>query len=353
MRKIFAVLMAMVMTLSLAACGSKEEAPAAKEETKTEAPAAKEEAPAAEKVTLKLASFEAVDQSVPASFEAMCAAIKEATDGRIEITHYPAGQLGSVQELQEALRLGTVDMAQVDPSMFGNLQPEWGILSLPMLVRDFDHFQAVVNSDLITKDLTELTVQQTGVRMLGAYYKGFRVFDTNAPITTFAEREGFKIRSAEADLYIQTFSRLGMSPTPMAWSEAYTAMQTGVVDGLDTVPDSIMSLEIYNLGKYITRANHMVSFNQIAVNEKVWQKLSAEDQALIQQYIDEYTAKQQEEMYAAENAYYEKFEELGCIVQGFDPSEADQVTEAFQGYWDEYIANIKDGAAILEAIQGM
>ena len=112
-------------------------------------------------------------------------------------------------------------------------------------------------------------------------------------------------------------------------------------------------LSVLNLGKYITRANHMVSFNQIAVNEKVWQKISAEDQALIQQYIDEYTAKQQEEMYAAENAYYEKFEELGCIVQGFDPSEADQVTEAFQGYWDEYIANIKDGAAILEAIQGM
>ena len=349
-RKIFAVLMASVMALSLVACGgggSEAEAPAPEKET------TKTEAPAGEKVTLKLASFEAAEQAIPASFEAMCAEIKEATNGRIEIIHYPAGQLGSVQELQEALRLGTVDMAQVDPSMFGNLQPEWGILSLPMLVRDFDHFQAVVNSDLVTKDLTELTVKQTGVRMLGAYYKGFRVFDTTSSIATFADRQGVKLRSPEADLYIQTFSRLGMSPTPMAWSEAYTAMQTGVVDGLDTVPDSIMSLEIYNLGKYITRANHMVSFNQIAVNEKVWQKLSAEDQALIQKYIDEYAAKQQVEMYENENAYYEKFEEMGCIVEGFDPSEAAQVTAAFEGYWNEYIANIDGGAEILAAIQNM
>jgi len=114
-----------------------------------------------------------------------------------------------------------------------------------------------------------------------------------------------------------------------------------------------MSLEIYNLGKYITRANHMVSFNQIAVNEKVWQKISAEDQALIQEYIDKYTAAQQVEMYENENAYYEKFEEMGCIVEGFDPAEADQVTAAFESYWNEYIANIENGADILKEIQGM
>lgn len=357
-RKNIALVLAFAMIFVLGACAKKDAPQQAAQpqntaQTGQSAQPAQPQAAEKKAVNLKLASFEAADQSVPSSFEAMCEAIKEASDGRITITHYPASQLGTIQELQEALRLGTVDMSQIDPSMFANLQPEWGILSLPMLVRDFDHFQKVATSDLVTGEMTDFTVAESGVRMLGMYYKGFRVFDTTRSIRTFADRKSIKLRSPEADLYIQTFSRLGMSPTPIAWSEAYTAMQTGVVDGLDTVPDSIMSLEIYQLGKYITRANHMVSFNQIGVNEKVWQQLDAEDQALIQKYIDEYTAAQQKEMFDKEDAYYKKFEEMGCVVEGFDPAEADQVKEAFQSYWDEYIKGMDRGQKILDAILGM
>ena len=171
MKKFLSLMLAMIMALSLIACGgSKEEAPAAKEETKTEAPAAKEEAPAENDFTisLKLGHGNATEHAIHVYTQQWADAVAEATDGRITITIYPAGQLGSLAEMLEAVEYGTLDMTLGDTSLLSNSVPAYGLFSLPFFVDDYEVAAKFYDGEVgqaIAQDL----IDATGIRPLGYY----------------------------------------------------------------------------------------------------------------------------------------------------------------------------------------
>ena len=345
-------LVLLIAAITLSGCGQ----PATTGNTQTAAGAttAAQQTPQENKASLKLrcGGYEADGTSVDAAIDEWAEAVRGATEGRIDISNYPASQLGTLQEMQEAVRLGTLDMCQTDPSMMTNLQREWGILSLPFLMRDYDHFQAFIKSDLL-KEMNEFTAKENNLINIGWFYKGFRCFCTNRDISTADARYGLKLRSPEAQIYIDTFTRLGFSPTPISWSDTYTSFQTGIVDGCDTVPESIVNLEFWTVGKYITRANHMLSLNSLSINSGIWAKIHPDDQAVMIKLADEIFGKQCSSQLAKDLDYYKTMSDAGAIIVDLDEASLKEIKEVFQEYWHEYVKDMPRGAGIVETINNM
>ena len=346
MKKTIAMLLTLCMLLALTACGGqKEEAPAAPSAPSTSAPAA----PAAkESVTLKMGHQMAVDHSVDKALHKWADAVNAATDGRVTIDIYAANQLGSIQEMQEACRLGTLDICLGDPSMLSNLQPEYGLLALPFIFENYDAAEAIYDGE-VGAALGERLEANNNMVPLGFFWNGMRCFVTTKPLTSLADCSGIKLRSPEAQIYMDTFSLLGMAPTPIAWADVFTSMQTGVVEGTDTTPESVLAQEFYTIAANVCESNHMLSTIGPCVNVKVWDKLGAEDQQVLIDCLTPVIAEQREAAITADQGFYAELAEKGANITHFSDIEA--IKEVFTPYWTEY-AETNNCTDILDMITG-
>ena len=337
MKKFLSLILALVMTCSLVACGgAKEEAPA-KTETKTEAPAkteTKTEAPAANDFTidLKLGHGNATEHAIHIYTQQWADAVAEATDGRINITIYPAGQLGSLVEMLEAIEYGTLDMTLGDTSLLSNTVPSIGLFCLPFLVDNYDTAAKLYDGE-VGQAIGQEMIDTAGIRPLGWYWNGFRQILTRTPITTIADCANIKARSPEADLYMDMFNLLNMKPTPLPWGDTYTAVESGVVDGLETTTEAACTGGYHKLTGNVTISNHMISVVGPVISESIWQKIPAEDQKLMMDLLNEAIAAQRAEISDREAEYIETMSAEANVTYFEKPEE---LVELFTPYWSEY-----------------
>ena len=348
MKRFLATLLSILMLASLlTACGGKEEAPAAKEETKTEAPAAKDEAPAElPSYTLKFGHGNAPEHAVSIAAQAWADAVAEKTDGRITIEVYPAGQLGSLEGMMEMVSLGTLDICLGDISMMGAYLPKTTILAQPFMISNYDHAAAVVDGEIGEAMFNELA-DASNLRVLGVMWNGFRNLATQVPIETVADCAGIDIRSPDLDVYLNLLSTLGMNPIPIAWGEAYTAISTGVADAIEDSPEALYTDGFHRYLPYMTTSNHICSLVGPTIREDLWTSMSAEDQALLQECLDEAIAEQRASTIENEDKFYSLLEEDGVTVTEF--KDRAKVIELFTPMWKEF-AEEADCVAELEAI---
>jgi len=285
MKRAIALLLALTMVFALAACGSGTTAA-----TKTQPPTGASAAPGT--YQLKFAYTLATDHEVSKAFEAFAAGVKDATNGAVVITTYPAGAMGTQPENLESVMTGALDMCYADTSMLPTYVPAFNLINLPWLITSFDIADKIFyNSDIMTQLNTQLsdTMHMTA---LGWCYQGFRSICTNVPCTCAADCKGIKLRSPESQIYQDTFSLMGFSPVVITWTEAYTAMQSGVVDGVDTIKSSIHSYGFDSLPKSnVWISNHMFSSVGIVINNDVLASLPKEYQdILFSEWEKAYTA---------------------------------------------------------------
>ena len=218
MKKFIAMLLAIVMVLSMTACGTKTEeaAPAQEAAPAEEAAPVEEAAPAAEPIVLKIGHANAIDTPVDVSVNMFADKVAEYSDGRITVEIYPASQLGSLQEMQDALEMGTLDMTCAEINMLSTIRPELAILSLPMLVTSYDMAYAAFDLPEVA-DLVEQMAEENNVRQLCWWFQGYRHLITKNPITSLADCKGVKLRSPEAENYINTSTTLGFNPVAIPW----------------------------------------------------------------------------------------------------------------------------------------
>lgn len=343
MKKIIAMLLAVVMILALCACGQTA-APAA------EAPAAAPaDAPAEagiEPVTLKFGHANAVDTPVDVYCKMFAEKVAEYSDGAITIEVYPAGQLGSLQELQDAVEFGNLDMCCGDSSMLSSVLPELAILNLPMLVTSYDQAEKVYSSDEVN-ELVEKLASEHSMRQLCWWWNGFRHLCTKTPITSPADCKGIKLRSPEADIYVRTFSLLGFNPTPIPWGDTFQGIQTGIADGSDTTLEGIYNADLYTLCPYICLSSHIFSVVGVTINEDVWKSLSPEAQEIMMKAADEVTTLERQAAIDGEAVYKEKMEQAGCTFTEF--SDKQEIIDLFTDYWKE-TSDACDANDLLNAI---
>lgn len=208
--------------------------------------------------TLKIGHVAAVTQPLSTCVEVMKSQVEKYSGGRIEVQHYPAGQLGNFRQNVEAVQLGTLEMTLTSgggiASFFGPIQA----FDIPYLFRDDRVIEKVMSDPELTAKLRADVLEATGtVRFLGMTGGvGWRDFFANVPVKTASDLEGVKIRTIESPVAIEFAKELGMNPTPVPWPELYTSLATGVVAGTKNALSDVVDTNLNDFLKYAVEDHH-------------------------------------------------------------------------------------------------
>lgn len=232
---------------------------------------------------LKLAHADSTDPTVSrkeAQSRVFAALVNSRSGGRIKVTVYGAGSIGAEREYVEGIRGGTVE-AGIASGVLTNFFPAAAITDIPYLFPSSKVAWDVLDGPFGDK-MRALFLQQTGMRALGFAEVGFRHFTNSVrPIKTPADLKGMKVRVMETPVYVNMLKAVGANPTPIAWTETYTALQTGVVDGQENPIGSILSGKLYEVQKYTTLDGHVYGVDWFIINEKFFQSLPPELQYIV------------------------------------------------------------------------
>lgn len=204
--------------------------------------------------------------------------------------HYGSSLFKQGTEL-EAISRGNLEMTIASAQELAEFFPEFSIFSAGYVHRDAEHQIAVFNADFM-QPLKQKVSDDLGVKLLAVSYLGKRTLNmrTADAIMTPDQLKGAKLRMPGSEAWLFLGNALGANPAPVPYAETYTALQTGAVDGQDNPLPNTVNMKFYEVTKSITLTNHLVDLNYIAVSQKVWDGLSAGDQAKLQAAADKTAA---------------------------------------------------------------
>lgn len=250
--------------------------------------------------------------------------VNELSGGRIAIEIYPSGQLGDDAQCYQAMQMGALDLYRGNSSSltdFGN--PQIAALALPYIFRDREHFWNVCSSELGDRILANM--QESGSQMVGIAFldEGARnFFTTTKPITKLEDIKNQKIRVQSSELMLDTVSALGASPTPIAYAELYTSLQSGVVDGAENPPASYFSNKFYEVAPNYVKDGHTYAPSVILMSEITWNKLGEELQNVIMEAAKKTQEYNKIEIEKADEDAYQAMKDAGVNVLELEDPEA-------------------------------
>ncbi len=201
--------------------------------------------------------------------------------GEIKVALFPNGQLGSEQETVQNCRLGTLDFSVAAINNITPFSPTVGLFTLPYLILSVDEAVTLTQGP-IGEELVQNTIKSAGVRILGWSYSGFRrLSNSKRPITKPADLKGLTIRVPKNAIMIDSYKSWGVSPTPMAWDEVFTALQQKVLDGQDTPLITQYVMKFYEVQKYITKIRYVFLLEPLVMSERLFQRQSPEVQKIL------------------------------------------------------------------------
>ncbi|MCG8635539.1 MAG: TRAP transporter substrate-binding protein [Desulfobacterales bacterium] len=207
--------------------------------------------------------------------------LEKETKGKYKATLFLNGQLGSEQDTVNDCAMGTLDFSLLAINNVTPFSPTVGSLSLPYVIQSLDEAVKITQGD-IGKELTENTIRDAGVRIIAWTYTGFRVLtNSKKPVKTLDDLKGLVIRVPKNAIMIDTYKSWGINPTPMAWSETFTALQQKVVDGQDNPYMTVYAMKFYEIQKYVTPIRYIFSLEPLIISEELFQSQTPEMQAVI------------------------------------------------------------------------
>jgi tripartite ATP-independent transporter DctP family solute receptor len=278
---------------------------------------------AQDKITLRLSSpASATDQRAVALEEVFAPAV---ADFATFEGHWNASLFKQGTEL-EAIARGNLEMSITSPQELAVFFPEFSIFTAGYLLRDAAHQVAVFNSKLMDP-FKQKVEDELGVKLLTVMYLGRRQLDLRGDkkIMTPADLEGVKLRMPNTDAWQFLGKALGANPTPMAFTEVYTALQTGAIDGQDNPLPTDKDSKFYEVTNQIVLTSHLVDQNYLAISKKVFDSLAPEQQAAIQKAADDAAESARQKQLALEDELVQFFKDQGLKV--YEPD-----VEAFRSH---------------------
>jgi len=343
-KKLLAFVLGSAMVLSLAACGGGNTSTSEPSKSSTSSAASSNASSDSEfkwdtyeGITITYGHANATSETNNIMVENWMNAVKEASQGKIKFDYYPGGQLGTYVEIIEQIDTGALNMSISDMSLFEPYTPEFGILYSPFIIDSYDHAQAVAYGDAIEM-LQEYLAEDTNTYWLGTIMNGKRIVSTNLPINSVDDCQGVVIRVPEAQVYSDTFSLLGMSPTPMSLTDTYTAIQTNVVNGFECPAQAIYNGGYHKIAPYIWKSGHMYSFQGWTANQAFWDGLPQEVRDMMVKCWEDLQGDYNAMLIGEEDEIYQKMEAEGCTVVEF--KDRQQLIDRCSGYWSEKAESI-------------
>ena len=251
----------------------------------------------------------------PYHTEALWAAseIRKRTNGRFDITVFPASQLGNENQLNEALGFGAIDIIYVGINFVAATYPPLGISGAPFMLRDLDHWKAYRDSKLFS-ELVQGYDEKTRHKVTALTYYGQRHVTANRRISKPEDMQGMKLRVPPAPLFLMFTKSVGADATPIAFSDVYTALQQGLVDGQENPLPTIMAKRFYEVQSHIALTGHITESMVTVIGSHVWNKLTPDDQKVFAETLKEAAAKATESIEASERILAGEFRKLGVTV---------------------------------------
>ncbi|MHB1006116.1 MAG: TRAP transporter substrate-binding protein [Chloroflexota bacterium] len=348
-RRFIAALAATAAVPVLAACASQPAAPTATKApdaakpAATSAPAAATaaapaatQAPAAAsggKKVMKIAHVLTESDNIHRAAVKFKEEIEKQTNGAIEVQIYPNSALGSLRVTFESMQLGNLESMISDAVTPANVAPVYALPELPYIFRDLDHVHKVVDG-AIGDEIYKALLDKAKVRTLCVYDTTFRkIFTKSKAIKALADLKGLKIRVPEAQNYLRAMQLLGANPTPVAWGELYTALQTGVVEGFENKAEAAFNAKLHEQAKYAAYTGHIFTINPLLVSDKWFTALPADTQKIVTTAAKNSLTWQRQESPTSEKTYEQKMKDAGVT---FTSPDVEPFRKAVDPFFKEY-----------------
>ncbi|WP_428810016.1 TRAP transporter substrate-binding protein [Vibrio lamellibrachiae] len=270
------------------------------------------------------------------------------TQAKMEL--FPNGQLGSEQDTVNSASMGMLDFSVLAINNVTPFSPTVGLLTMPYVIQSAEEAKALTQGE-IGQELVENTIRDAGVRIVGWAYSGFRVLtNSKRPIESMDDLKGLVIRVPRNEIMIASYQAWGVNPTPMAWSETFTGLQQGVVDGQDNPYITISAMKFNEVQKYVTNLRYIFSLEPLIVSESIFQDQSPEMQKAILAAGKDATAYSYEYLLATEDSIKKDLTSKGMVITDPANGEKEWIEKVTTTVWPKFYSSIGGKEKLDEAL---
>ncbi|MDH3378094.1 MAG: TRAP transporter substrate-binding protein [Gammaproteobacteria bacterium] len=267
-------------------------------------------------------------------------------DGNATVTVYGSSQLGKDKELLQKLKLGTVDFS-LPSTVMSSVADEFGLFEMPYLIKDRAHMARVEKE--IVWDKIVPAAEAKGYKILALWENGFRHITNNVrPVNVPADLQGLKLRTPKGAWRVKMFQTYGANPTPMSFSEVFTALQTGTIDGQENPYAQIYSGKFQEVQKFLSVTGHVYTPAYVTVGADKWAQLDAGIREVLEETAKELQAFVYETAERFEVELLDKIKAAGVEV---NEANKQAFIDASGGIYDEFATSVPGGADMVTKAQ--
>ncbi|UPQ84751.1 TRAP transporter substrate-binding protein [Pseudomonas knackmussii] len=242
--------------------------------------------------TLKMAEVHPAGYPTVVAMENLGNKLDKATDGELKYRMFSGGVLGSEKEVVEQLQIGAVQMTRVSLGTLGPVVSDVNVFNMPFVFRDHEHMRKVIDGEIGQELLDKITDSEFDMVGLAWMDGGVRNLYTKEPVRSIEDLKGMKIRVIGNPLFIDTLNAMGAQGVAMDTGEIFSALQTGVIDGAENNPPTMLEHNHFRNAKHYTLTGHLILPEPIVMSKTAWNKLTPEQQEMVKTFAKE---AQQEE----------------------------------------------------------
>ena len=263
---------------------------------------------------------------------------------KARVVTFGSSQLGTDEEMLQKLRLGTADMG-IPSTVMSSVVAEFGLFEMPYLVKDREHMKRI-EEEVVWPTLAPAAEEQ-GYKVLAVWENGFRHITNNVrPIVTPQDLAGIKLRTPSGEWRVKMFQAYGANPTPMSFSEVFTALQTGVVDGQENPLTQIYSGKFQEVQDYLSMTGHVYTPAYLLVGKNRWESLPEDVRQILEETAKETQAFVYETAARLENELLTKMQEESDIK--VNEADKDAFIKASAPIYEDFGAQVEGGKEMID-----
>ncbi len=275
--------------------------------------------------------------------------VNDEMDGKVCMEVFPNSTLYNDNQVLEAMLQGDVQMAAPSLSKFEQFTKQFRIFDLPFMFTNIDAVDQFQNSE--TGQAMKESMTRRGLLGLGFWHNGMKQMSANVPLISPEDANGLKFRVQNSDVLKAQMAAMGASPQPMAFSEVYGALQTGVVDGQENSWSNIYGQKFFEVQDGVTETNHGVLDYMLVTSTDFWDSLDDDTRTQLATIIDEVTATRNAESTRVNAEAKQAIVDAGGVVRELTPEQRQVWVDTMKPVWDEFKADV--GQENIDAAQAI
>jgi tripartite ATP-independent transporter DctP family solute receptor len=265
--------------------------------------------------------------------------------GKYTVQVYANAQLGDDVRATEAVRMGTLEMVTTSASPLTGLVPEFNVFDLPFIIPSEKAADAIFDGPIGAKLAAAL--ESKGIKLLAYYENGFRQLTNSArEVKTPADMKGLKIRTMQNPIHLEAFRAMGANPTPMPFSEVFTALQQKTIDGQENPIPTIWLSKFYEVQKFVSLTGHVYGPHIMLMGKKLWDSFPAADQKIIAEAAKESAVYQRSINRQMNRDFVDNLRKAGVTVTELTPEQHKAFVDACASVYATWEPKI--GKALLD-----